>query len=51
MELSILEEKIKEIINICKSEERTNEKIANILLNCYEQGKQDGLKTALKCFL
>ena len=55
MELSILEERIKEIMDICtyihKSEGKASEKIAYILLDCYDQGKQDGLKVALECLL
>lgn len=55
MELSILKKRIKEIIDICtyihKSEGKASEKIGNILLDCYVQGRQDGLKDALKYFL
>lgn len=54
MELHTLEEKVKEIIDICtyihKSEGNASGKIASILLDCYVQGRQDGLKVALECF-
>lgn len=55
MELNTIDEKVKEIMDICtyihKSEGKANEKIANILLDYYRQGRRDGLKVALECLL
>ena len=47
-------EKAKEILDICtyihKSEGRATEKIEDILMQAYEKGKSEGMKTVLSCF-